>query len=217
MSVRRQEIDPALPDVEGVRPQALDGVHAEEHAPFPADISDRLQVGPKAVEVLDRADRNQPRALVDVRVDVLRENPAIAGIDDLHVDPDLLQGDPGIHVGGKFLVGDDEVVARGPGDPVGHQGDSLGGVLGEGDFFRLGPDQAGDQPPDPFGFPFELGGGVSSPLTGPLEAFLDRADHPGGERRDRGVVQEDQLVNDGKVFPDFFDVHATHSRAGNSL
>ena len=140
MAVGNHEIRVHLAAVETHRAQALDRVHAEQHAAVPAGAADRRQVQADTAAVLHRGQRYQTGAFAD-RVDHPLLGVRAAHVHFHHLDALVGQGLPGNPVGRELLIADHHLVAGPPIEPLGDHRQPFGGVLEQRHVRRLDVDQ----------------------------------------------------------------------------
>ena len=113
-------------------------------APRPWTISARLvQVVAPTAGVGHPTDADDAGAAVAGRGQAVHQAAAVAAGHAADLDAAAGQVQPGILVRGEFVVRQDDVVARLPGEALGDQVDAGGRVADQGDFVGPGPDQGG--------------------------------------------------------------------------
>ena len=185
----REEIDGTPTRVEVKRPDVLNGVEIEEDVPALAELGGPHQVLAEAIGELHRAQRDQARPLINERRNVLHEDPAVAALDPLDLDPLPAEIHPAVDVRWVLDVGDNDVVAGHPVQTVGDEEHTLGRVLDERDLRAVGPDESSDLPlDDVVGVPTPVEIMAIAVIADVGEEPVHRGDHRCRGRRDRGIV-----------------------------
>ena len=116
----------------------------------PAQLAQGVEIVAKTAGIFDETEADNARPSIDGRGNVVDRQAIAAARHGPELHAAFAEVEPGILIGRVFLGGDDHVIARLPGKPLGDDADAFAGILDEGDVQRLGMEQPAKEPTDLF-------------------------------------------------------------------